>query len=100
MDREDEARLSCLAPEISRVTVDLLRRTVGLEPAERIPQQALATADAVLAAHGPDGLRVLAIGLAGWTAVLIEQNAALSGRTEEAVLDEIDLTCMEANSED
>ncbi|MEC3995530.1 hypothetical protein VSR01_19145 [Actinacidiphila sp. DG2A-62] len=98
MDREDDRRLTSLAPDISRVTVDLLRRTVGLEPAEFIPQRALDTADSVLASHGTDGLRVLAISLAGWTAVLIEQNAALSGRTQEAVLDDIDLTCMEANS--
>ncbi|WNI16522.1 hypothetical protein [Actinacidiphila sp. ITFR-21] len=99
MDWEDERRLSALAPEMSRTTVDLLRRVVGLEPAERIPVEALATADRVLAQHGPDGLRILAMSLTGWAAVLIEQEAKLSGRTNEAVLDDIDLTCLEANAD-
>ncbi|MYS19361.1 hypothetical protein GA0115240_10764 [Streptomyces sp. DvalAA-14] len=99
MDKDEERRLSALTPEISRATVDLLRRVVGLEPAERIPEEALATADRVLAERGTDGLRILAMSLTGWAAVLIEQDAKLSGRTFEAVLDDIDLTCLEANAE-
>lgn len=99
MDKDEERRLSALTPEISRTTVDLLRRVVGLEPAERIPEEALATADRILAEQGTDGLRLLAMSLTGWAAVLIEQDAKLSGRTFEAVLDDIDLTCLEANAE-
>ncbi|WP_405583807.1 hypothetical protein [Streptomyces sp. NBC_01190] len=99
MDKEEERRLAALTPVISRTTVDLLRQVVGLEPAERIPEQALDTADRVLAEYGTDGLRILTMSLTGWAAVLIEQDAKLSGRTNEAVLDDIDLTCMEANAE-
>ncbi|WP_329140889.1 hypothetical protein OG552_17290 [Streptomyces sp. NBC_01476] len=96
---DEERRLAVLAPEMSRTTVDLLRRVVGVEPAERIPAEALATADRVLAQHGADGLRLLTMGLCGWAAVLIEQDAKMSGRTYEAVLDDIDLTCIESHAE-
>ncbi|MFD9486862.1 hypothetical protein ACFWBX_23410 [Streptomyces sp. NPDC059991] len=35
--------------------------------------------------------------MAGWTAVGIESNARLTGKTHEAYLDEMELTCWEAN---
>ncbi|MFD9486863.1 hypothetical protein ACFWBX_23415 [Streptomyces sp. NPDC059991] len=57
MDKDEERRLRAIAPEITRVTIDLLRTVVGLEPAERVPEEALRAADAVLAEYGSDGLR-------------------------------------------
>ncbi|MEU7136785.1 hypothetical protein [Streptomyces sp. NPDC046261] len=99
MDEEEDRRLRAIAPEISHVTIGLMRTTVGLEPAERVPEEALAVADAVLAKHGTDGLRVLVMSLAGWTAVGIETIAQLSRKTSEAVIDDIELTCLEANAE-
>ncbi|GAA2722146.1 MULTISPECIES: hypothetical protein [Streptomyces] len=97
MDEDEDRRLRAIAPEISYVTIGLMRRTVGLEPAERVPQEALAVADDVLARHGTDGLRVLVMSLAGWTAVGIENIAHLTSKTHEALIDDIELTCLEAN---
>ncbi|WP_371650194.1 MULTISPECIES: hypothetical protein [unclassified Streptomyces] len=97
MDKDEERRLRAIAPDITRVTIDLLRTVVGLEPAERVPEEALRAADAVLAKYGSDGLRVLIMSMAGWTAVGIESNAHLTGKTHEAYLDEMELTCWEAN---
>ncbi|NBM16121.1 hypothetical protein [Streptomyces sp. GC420] len=97
MDQDEDRRLRAIAPDVSRISVDLLRRIVGLYPAERIPEEALAAADRVLRAYGTDGLRVLVMSLAGWAAVEIERDAEVTGRTHEAVLDDIELTCLEAN---
>ncbi|MEV5508088.1 hypothetical protein [Streptomyces orinoci] len=97
MDEEEDRRLRAIAPEISRVTIGLMRTVVGLEPAERVPEEALYVADEVLARHGPDGLRVLVMSLTGWMAVGIENVAMLTGKTHEAVIDDIELTCLEAN---
>ncbi|MFI1969461.1 hypothetical protein BLA24_14530 [Streptomyces cinnamoneus] len=97
MDEDEDLRLRAIAPEISRVTIGLMRKTVGLEPAERVPEEALCVADDVLAKHGTDGLRVLIMSLAGWMTVGIENIAHLTGKTNEAVVDDIELTCMEAN---
>ncbi|MEV6549077.1 hypothetical protein AB0M57_10225 [Streptomyces sp. NPDC051597] len=97
MDKDEERRLRAIAPEISRTTIDLLRTVVGMEPAERVPEEALRAADRVLARHGPDGLRVLVMSMAGWAAIGIEANARLTGKTHEAYLDEMELTCLEAN---
>jgi hypothetical protein len=72
---------------------------VGLEPAERVPEEALAVADEVLRDFGTDGLRVLVMSLAGWAAVEIERDAQVQGRSYEAVVDDIELTCLEANPE-
>lgn len=99
MDKDEERRLRAIAPEITRATIDLLRTVVGIEPAERVPEEALRAADRVLARHGPDGLRVLVMSMAGWTAVGIESNARLTGKTHEACLDEMELTCLEANTD-
>ncbi|MFI9587908.1 hypothetical protein ACIHCQ_40325 [Streptomyces sp. NPDC052236] len=97
MDEDEDRRLMVVAPAISLLTVTMLRKVVGLEPAERIPEEALAVADRVLEEYGTDGLRVLVMSLTGWAAVEIERDAQLSGRTYEAVVDDIDLTCLEAN---
>ncbi|GHH69143.1 hypothetical protein GCM10018793_01150 [Streptomyces sulfonofaciens] len=97
MNEEESRRLRKLAPVISQTTVGLLRKVVGLEPAERIPEEAMYVADEVLEKYGTDGLRLLVMSLTGWAAVEIERDAQLSGRTHEALLDDIALTCLEAN---
>ncbi|KNB50761.1 hypothetical protein [Streptomyces caatingaensis] len=97
MDEEEDRRLRAIAPEISRRTVGLLRTVVGLEPAERVPEEAMYVADDILAKHGTDGLRSLVMSLAGWAAVGMENVAQLTGKTYEALVDEIELTCLEAN---
>lgn len=89
-----------LAPSISRISIGLLRKTVGLEPAERVPEEALAVADQVLEEHGTDGLRLLVLSLTGWASVEIERNAHLAGRSHEALLDEMELTGLEVPPED
>ncbi|MBD0746877.1 hypothetical protein [Streptomyces sp. CBMA152] len=99
MDKDEERRLWLIAPEITRTTIRLLRTVVGLEPAERVPEEALRVADEVLAEHGTDGLRVLLMSITGWTAVGIETNAHLTGKSNEAYLDEMELTCLEANAD-
>ncbi|MGW1073007.1 hypothetical protein [Streptomyces sp. NPDC002537] len=97
MDEEEDRRLRAIAPEISHTTIGLMRTVVGLEPAERVPEEAMKVADAVLAKHGTDGLRVLIMSLSGWMAVGIENVAQLTHQTHEAVIDSIELTCLEAN---
>ncbi|MFC5720723.1 hypothetical protein ACFP1Z_11165 [Streptomyces gamaensis] len=97
MDEEEGRRLRAIAPEITRVTIGLMRTVIGLEPAERVPEEAQRVADKVLAEHGTDGLRVLIMSLAGWMAVGMENVAQLTGQTYEAVVDSVELTCMEAN---
>lgn len=97
MNEDEDRRLRAIAPEISHTTIGLMRTVVGLEPAERVPEEALATADRVLAKHGVDGLRVFIMSLAGWMAVGIENVAMLTGKTHEAMIDDIELTCLEAN---
>ena len=99
MDEAEDQRLSTIAPAICQTTVGMLRTVVGLEPAERVPEEALAVADRVLAEYGTDGLRVLVISLTGWAAVEIERDASLTGRSYEALLDDIELTCLEAYPE-
>ncbi|MGW4199667.1 hypothetical protein [Streptomyces sp. NPDC004726] len=91
MEEAEDRRLGAIAPDITQISVDLLRRVVGLYPEERIPEEALRTADEVLAAYGIDGLRALIMSLTGWAAVEIEKEAHTSGRTAEALLDDMDL---------
>ncbi|MFJ6571854.1 hypothetical protein ACIQNU_31060 [Streptomyces sp. NPDC091292] len=100
MDEDEDRRLREIIPDISRISVALLRKVVGLHPAERIPEEALAVADEVLEEYGTDGLRVLVMSLAGWAAVEIERDAQTTGRTHEALLDDMDLTRLEANPDD
>ncbi|MFD8213046.1 hypothetical protein ACFV2U_04775 [Streptomyces sp. NPDC059697] len=99
MDKAEDERLRAIAPEISQLTIAMLRQVVGLEPAERVPEEALAVADKVLKDHGTDGLRLLAVSLTGWAAAGIERDAQLTGRTLEAVLDGMELACLEANQD-
>ena len=96
MDKEEDRRLGLIVPDIAQITVDLLRRVVGLYPEDRIPQEALNTADDVLAEYGTDGLRLLVVSLTGWAAVGIEREAHDSRRSLEAVMDEMDLVRLEA----
>ncbi|MFJ3923239.1 hypothetical protein [Streptomyces sp. NPDC090022] len=98
MDREEDLRLAEITPEISRRTMALLRELVGLEPPERVPEGAMVAADAILAEHGTDGLRVLVMTLASWATAQIENVAELSGRSHEAVLDSMELACLEAGN--
>jgi hypothetical protein len=97
VDKAEDERLRAITPKISRLTITLLRQVVGLEPAERVPKEALAVADKVLKDHGTDGLRLRAVSLMGWAAAGIERDAQLTGRTLEAVLDGLELACLEAN---
>ncbi|MFJ7265247.1 hypothetical protein ACIQV3_01020 [Streptomyces sp. NPDC099050] len=58
------------------------------------------TADEILAEHGTDGLRVLVMTLAAWATAQIGHVSELSGRTHEAVLDAMELACLEAGAEE
>ncbi|MEV7612685.1 hypothetical protein [Streptomyces sp. NPDC089799] len=99
-DEEEDRRLALITPEISRRTIGLLRQLVGLEPPERVPEGAMVLADAVLAEHGPDGLRVLVMTLSSWATAQIENVAELSRRSHEAVLDSMEIACLEAQEGD
>ncbi|WP_217566677.1 hypothetical protein [Streptomyces sp. GbtcB7] len=61
MDRDADRRLRAITPDISQVTIDRLRKVVGLEPAERVPAEALRVADRLLEGYGTGGRRVLLI---------------------------------------
>ncbi|MFC9582267.1 hypothetical protein ACFVJ8_05395 [Streptomyces yangpuensis] len=100
MNEEEDMRLAGMTPEISRRTLVMLRDLAGLEPPEQVPEEAMVVADAVLAEFGTDGLRVLVMTLAAWATAQIENVAELSGRSHEAVLDAMELACMEANADD
>lgn len=100
MDEEEDMRLARLTPEISRRTLAMLRGLAGLEPPEQVPEDAMIVTDEVLADYGTDGLRVLAMTLAAWATAQIENVAELSGRSNEAVLDAMELACLEANAEE
>lgn len=60
----------------------------------------MVVADAILADYGTDGLRVLAMTLSAWATAQIENVAELSGRSNEAVLDAMELACLEANADE
>ncbi|MFD8413043.1 MULTISPECIES: hypothetical protein [unclassified Streptomyces] len=100
MDEEEDLRLARMTPEISRRTLVMLRGLAGLEPPERVPEDAMAVADEILAEYGTDGLRVLVMTLASWATAQIENVAELSRRSHEAVLDAMELACLEAGAED
>lgn len=99
MDEEEDQHLAALAPEVSRLSIALLRRAVGTHPAERVAQEALDCADDVLERYGTDGLRVLVMSLACWATVQVEINAHASGRPLESLLDDMQLTWLEADPE-
>lgn len=99
MDDEEDQHLTAIAPEVSRLSIDLLRRAVGTYPAERVAQEALDCADDVLDRYGTDGLRVLAMSLACWATVQVEINAQASGRPGQSLLDDLQLTWLEAGPE-
>ncbi|GGZ72193.1 hypothetical protein GCM10010371_34950 [Streptomyces subrutilus] len=93
-------RLARMTPEISRRTLGMLRGLAGLEPPEQVPEDAMIVADSILAEYGTDGLRVLVMTLAAWATAQIESVAELSRRTHEAVLDSMELACLEAGAEE
>ncbi|MEW2115351.1 hypothetical protein AB0945_09195 [Streptomyces sp. NPDC005474] len=99
MDEEEDRRLAAITPEITRRSIDLLRKVVGLYPEERIAQEALDCADDILAQYGTDGLRILVMSLTGWAAVEIEKDAMASKRPLDAMVDDMMLTWLEANPE-
>ncbi|MFR0358941.1 hypothetical protein [Streptomyces sediminimaris] len=99
MDEEEDRHLSAIAPEVSRLSIDLLRRAVGTHPAERVAQEALECVDDILGRYGTDGLRVLAMSLACWATVQVEINAHASGRSVQSLLDDLQLTWLEAGPE-
>lgn len=95
MDAEEDERLAAITPEISRLSIDLLRRAAGTYPAERLAKEALEYADEVFDQYGTDGLRLLVMSLAGWAAVQLEVNAQESGRSLQSLLDDMMLTWLE-----
>lgn len=56
-------------------------------------------ADDVLERFGTDGLRVLVMSLGCWATVQVEINAHASGRPPESLLDDMQLTWLEADPE-
>ncbi|MEV0502052.1 hypothetical protein AB0I84_31280 [Streptomyces spectabilis] len=100
MDRDLDGRLAVLVPEISGVTAELMRAVVGLEPPERVPTEAWRVSGRVLEKHGVEGLRLLLVCLTGWSAVQTERVAMLTGRSLEAVLDELDVARHEVLDDD
>lgn len=100
MNEEEDMGLARMTPEISRRTLTLLRGLAGLEPPEQVPEEAMIAADAVLAEYGTDGLRVLVMTLAAWATAQIENVSELSGRSHEAVLDAMELACLEVGPEE
>lgn len=100
MNEEEDMGLARMTPEISRRTLTLLRGLAGLEPPEQVPEEAMNAADAVLAEYGTDGLRVLVMTLAAWATAQIENVSELSGRSHEAVLDAMELACLEVGPEE
>ncbi|MFI1360618.1 hypothetical protein ACH4TV_44660 [Streptomyces sp. NPDC020898] len=100
MDEEEDRRLAAITPEITRRSIDLLRKVVGVYPEERIAQEALECADDILAEYGTDGLRILVMSLTGWAAVETEKDALASGRSLDSMIDDMMLTWLEANPED
>ncbi|MEU5000450.1 hypothetical protein [Streptomyces sp. NPDC021622] len=78
----------------------MLRTVVGLEPPERVPTDAWDVTGRVLEESGQDGLRVLVLCLTGWATAQTERVAMLTGRSTDAVLDELDLACLETMSDD
>jgi hypothetical protein len=97
VDADEDRRLLALVPDISQLSVALLRKVVGLHPAEQIAAEALSVADDVLEKYGTDGLRVLIMSLTGWAAVEVEREALATGRSHEALLDEMEVTRLEAS---
>lgn len=100
MSDEEDTRLARMTPEISRRTLTLLRGLAGLEPPEQVPEEAMKAADEIFAEYGTDGLRVLVMTLAAWATAQIENVSELSGRSHEAVLDAMELACLEAGAEE
>ena len=99
MDEEEDRRPAAITPEITRRSIDLLRKVVGLYPEERIAQEALECADDILEEYGTDGLRILVMSLTGWAAVEMEKDARASKRTLDSMIDDMMLTWLEANPE-
>ncbi|MFD3498980.1 hypothetical protein ACFWWT_07405 [Streptomyces sp. NPDC058676] len=99
MDAEEDERLAAITPEISRLSIDLLRRAAGTYPAERLAKEALEYADEIFDQYGTDGLRLLVMSLTGWAAVQLEVNAHESGRSLQSLLDDMMLTWLETETE-
>ncbi|MER6628835.1 hypothetical protein ABT301_11405 [Streptomyces sp. NPDC000987] len=100
MDEEEDKRLAALTPEVSRLSIDLLRRAAGAYPAEEIAREALDCADHILDRYGTDGLRVLVMSLTCWATVQVEINAHASGRPLQSLLDDMLLTWLETDPEE
>ena len=97
MDPEEDQRLAAIAPEISRISIDLLRKAAGTYPEEQVAKEALDCADEILSQYGTDGLRALVMSLTCWATVQLEVNAQASGRPLESVLDDMLLTWLETD---
>ncbi|MHC5902421.1 hypothetical protein ACVNF4_00630 [Streptomyces sp. S6] len=89
-DEADSVRLMEILPEVSRVTLELLRHTVGTFPEEKVASRATRVTELVLKKYGTDGLRLLSVHLATLATVHIEHNAVLTHRPLQSLLDELD----------
>ncbi|HEY8985293.1 MAG TPA: hypothetical protein VIU15_37670 [Streptomyces sp.] len=88
-EEADSVRLMTILPEVSRITLELLRHTVGTFPEENVASRASRVTDLVLKEYGTDGLRLLAVHLATLATVHIEHNAILTHRPLQSLLDEL-----------
>ena len=89
-EEADSVELMRILPDISRITIELLRHTVGLFPEERVAARASRVADLVLKEYGSDGLRLLSVNLSTLATVHIEHNAVLTRRPLLSLLDDLD----------
>ncbi|QNP70930.1 hypothetical protein IAG44_16795 [Streptomyces roseirectus] len=94
-EESDSVRLMGILPDISRITLELFRHTVGLFPEERVAARAARVTDLVLKEYGSDGLRLLSVNLATLATVHIEHNAVLTRRPLHSLLDELAQTQQE-----
>ncbi|MEX3101824.1 hypothetical protein DF268_28555 [Streptomyces sp. V2] len=98
-EEADSMELMKILPDISRITLQLLRHTVGLFPEERVAARAARVADLVLKEYGSDGLRLLSVNLATLATVHIEHNAILTRRPLLSLLDDLDDTRRELHKD-
>ncbi|MET8982750.1 hypothetical protein ABZX85_44960 [Streptomyces sp. NPDC004539] len=89
-EESDSVRLMKILPDISRITLELLRHTVGLFPEERVAARAARAVDLVLKEYGTDGLRLLSVNLSTLATVHIEHNAVLTRRPLLSLLDDLE----------
>ncbi|MDG4864707.1 hypothetical protein P8605_41825 [Streptomyces sp. T-3] len=89
-----------MAPHVNQMVEDLMRTVVGLDPPEQVPAEAWAASEKVLERYGTEGLQLLLVSLTGWAAAQTERAALLTGKSTEAILDELHISAREVFDED